>query len=278
MGFVKALVGIGLVLLPLGRWAHTSIKNGSMLNSMSYRRNKLFYSDQRAKLILLRDEKKLFAAKLKTIITHGEREWWRIKQRQRIAEAERIVKDQEKLPPSPFEPNAEASVRRYWNVIGLNPKEWLEEARHIEPYPVKSPIPEPELEINMEYYEELKRIWQIEDDIRTAWKKQQKTEEEQEKEEKVYTGFLSEMSIEEAMSILQLTPEEAKDKNKVRNAYKRLMFANHPDKGGSRYIALKLSEAKDFILKRIDSELPGQSPSSSTSTSASTNTSENKNK
>jgi hypothetical protein len=65
---------------------------------------------------------------------------------------------------------------------------------------------------------------------------------------------------------------DAKDKNKVRNAYKKLMFANHPDKGGSRFIALKLSEAKDLLLKAIEKEGKTQSTTSTSSSSSSTST------
>ncbi len=43
------------------------------------------------------------------------------------------------------------------------------------------------------------------------------------------------------------------NERKIKNAYKKAMFANHPDKGGSKYIALKLSEAKDYLLATIDS-------------------------
>lgn len=42
------------------------------------------------------------------------------------------------------------------------------------------------------------------------------------------------------------------NERKIKNAYKKAMFANHPDKGGSKFIALKLSEAKDYLLTTID--------------------------
>jgi len=36
--------------------------------------------------------------------------------------------------------------------------------------------------------------------------------------------------------------------DKVKEAHRRVMVANHPDAGGSHYLASKINEAKDMML------------------------------
>lgn len=38
-------------------------------------------------------------------------------------------------------------------------------------------------------------------------------------------------------------------KAKVKEAFKKVMAVNHPDRGGSPYIASKINEAKDYLEK-----------------------------
>jgi len=41
---------------------------------------------------------------------------------------------------------------------------------------------------------------------------------------------------------------ESAPEQKVKEAHRKIMIANHPDAGGSSYIAAKVNEAKDVLL------------------------------
>lgn len=60
-------------------------------------------------------------------------------------------------------------------------------------------------------------------------------------------GFDQKMNRREAALILGITPSA--NKAKIKEAFKRVMAVNHPDRGGSPYIASKINEAKDFLEK-----------------------------
>lgn len=59
-------------------------------------------------------------------------------------------------------------------------------------------------------------------------------------------GFQPVMTRREAALILGVRESAAQDK--VKEAHRRVMQANHPDAGGSDFIASKINEAKDHLL------------------------------
>ncbi|KAM3175417.1 hypothetical protein ACTXT7_008563 [Hymenolepis weldensis] len=58
-------------------------------------------------------------------------------------------------------------------------------------------------------------------------------------------GFEPKMSRREAALILGVP--QSSNKIKIREAHKRVMLINHPDRGGSPYLAAKINEAKDYL-------------------------------
>lgn len=61
-------------------------------------------------------------------------------------------------------------------------------------------------------------------------------------------GFQPQMTRREAALILGVRESTAMDK--VREAHRRVMVANHPDAGGSHYLASKINEAKDMMMRK----------------------------
>lgn len=55
------------------------------------------------------------------------------------------------------------------------------------------------------------------------------------------------MTRREAGLILGI--REASEADKIMKAHRKLMFLNHPDNGGSTYMATKINEAKEMLIK-----------------------------
>lgn len=61
--------------------------------------------------------------------------------------------------------------------------------------------------------------------------------------------FGTKMTPKEALQILNLK-ETNLSQAKLKEQHRKLMMANHPDKGGSSFLATKVNEAKDILEKR----------------------------
>lgn len=61
-------------------------------------------------------------------------------------------------------------------------------------------------------------------------------------------GFKAKMDRKEAIEILGLKDGPLL-RNKLKDAHRHIMLANHPDRGGSPYLASKINEAKDLLDK-----------------------------
>jgi hypothetical protein len=60
-------------------------------------------------------------------------------------------------------------------------------------------------------------------------------------------GFDEKMTKREAALILGI--RESASVDRIKEAYRKLLPINHPDKGGSAYLSVKINEAKDLLLK-----------------------------
>ncbi|GJL91063.1 DnaJ domain-containing protein [Hyphococcus sp.] len=81
-----------------------------------------------------------------------------------------------------------------------------------------------------------------------AWRKQAETDDLSETKLPQPTSKL--MSEDEALSVLGL--EAGADAEQIRAAHRKLIAQLHPDKGGTDYLAAKINEARDFLLRRVE--------------------------
>ena len=62
-------------------------------------------------------------------------------------------------------------------------------------------------------------------------------------------GFEKQMTIREASLILGV--RESAEEAKILAAHRKMMANNHPDLGGSTYLATKVNEAKEMMVKNM---------------------------
>ncbi|KAG9072283.1 DnaJ sub C member 15 [Linnemannia hyalina] len=62
-------------------------------------------------------------------------------------------------------------------------------------------------------------------------------------------GFEAKMDKREAALILGVK-EVGLNSSKLKEAHRRIMLLNHPDRGGSPFLASKINEAKDLLDKK----------------------------
>jgi DnaJ family protein C protein 19 len=59
------------------------------------------------------------------------------------------------------------------------------------------------------------------------------------------------MSVEEAKLILGVDNLNHLTIGEINKKHRQTMLSNHPDKGGSPYMAMKINEAKDILEQQI---------------------------
>ncbi|KAJ5077509.1 hypothetical protein M0811_06032 [Anaeramoeba ignava] len=65
-------------------------------------------------------------------------------------------------------------------------------------------------------------------------------------------GFETQMTRNEAAKILNVKKSSSHDK--IKEAHLKLIYLNHPDRGGSEYLSSKINQAKDLLISGKSNE------------------------
>jgi hypothetical protein len=88
------------------------------------------------------------------------------------------------------------------------------------------------------------------DRVHNGWQEQAGFSQGNSRQNSDYGGTAGQMSMREAYEVLGLQPPVSRQQ--IIAAHRRLMQKFHPDRGGSSYLAAKINNAKDVLLKGLD--------------------------
>ncbi len=92
----------------------------------------------------------------------------------------------------------------------------------------------------------LPMLWRYLPQLQYLWRTTQKTKPKASVNPKTYNHAIT---TTEAYQILGLTTNATKDE--VLQAHRKLMLKNHPDRGGSDYLAAQINQAKTKLLETL---------------------------